>query len=452
MTRLSPQRRNVILALFAFALVLGYEVWSWGSLEGFAMATHAGGCRDASGRVQLFCDAVRFYLPQGEALAAGHGRVHGFLYPPPFGLFMRALAALGEPAALRVWVGIVVFSTLALFAVPAMSLFSASRPASIAHAICFATAMPLLGNFYWGQVSALVALLVVSALILHARGHKAACALLLGSATAIKVYPALFAAPILLRKDYRTVAGVAVVAVTLAFLLPPAFLGVAGTLGFYQGASADIEATIRSTPFSYYGPNVLSILLTGRVRLDSQLVALLQQAAICVVIASLTLLRRLVRARAPWEPFWSTSLVFGSLPFFVCTTWLHSYSYLPFVQSFALYAALSDRAYAGLRRGALVSAVVLSGLLSSYAMFRLVHDEPYYVAHAYVFWANLIALLVLHAVGWKLASGQGEDAKSGHDRGQTPFRPRPVTKPPLAAARVRIHPRRGFHARLGRGV
>src|SRR5262245_58544336 len=122
MTRLSPQRRNVILALSALALVLGYEVWTWGSLEGFAMATHAGGCRTASGGIQLFCDAVRFYLPQGEALALGHGRVHGFLYPPPFGLFMRVLTALGEPSALRVWVGIVALSMLALFALPAAAL------------------------------------------------------------------------------------------------------------------------------------------------------------------------------------------------------------------------------------------------------------------------------------------------------------------------------------------
>ena len=418
MTRLTPQRRNLVLALAALAIVLGYELWSWGSLEGFAMATHAGGCRDASGGLQVFCDAVRFYLPQGEALAEGHGRVRGFLYPPPFALLMRALVALGRPAALDVWVGVVALSMVGLFAVPATALFSGSRPASISHAIFFATAMPLFGNFYWGQVSALVALLVVSALILHARGRKLGCALLLGIATALKVYPALFAAPLLLRRDFRTVGAAALVAIVLACVLPPAFLGVGGTLLFYQGASTDIDGAIRSTPLSYYGPNVLSMLLTGRVRLDSQLIGFLQQGAICVVIANLSLLRRLVRLQAPLEPFWAASLLFCSLPFFVRTSWLHSYSYLPFVQSFALYAALRARGYEGYLKGALVSCVILSGLLSSYAMFNIVGDEPYYVAHAYVFWASLLVLIVLHGLGWKLASGAGEVAvETGSDGG-----------------------------------
>jgi hypothetical protein len=379
-----------------------YELWHWGSLEGFAMATHPGGCRDQAGNIQVFCDAVRHYLPQGEALMNGHGRVTGFFYPPPFALAMGGLAALGRSTALGVWVAGLVISTLGLFLLPQLHLFARSRATGVVHALLFVGAMPVIANFYWGQVSVLCVLLAVAALVLYDADHRYACAILLGLATAIKIYPGVFALVFVLQRDFRTAAQTALIAFVLMVLLPLPSFGTLGIAHFYSSAFSELGDLVRVTPYAYYGPNVISLVLTGEVRTDSTLFAALQITALAVAVANALLLWRLLASRVPDRAYWSAVLLLTSLPFLVRSSWLHSYAYLPLAQSFAFLVVLRTQRHPAISIGLVLLFLLPSALLSSLFFFHVVGNEDYYVRHAYVFWANLLLLLPLYwcGLGW----------------------------------------------------
>ncbi len=385
----------------ATALLLA-NAWKWGSLTGFAAATHIGGCRDPVGGRLLFCDAVRFYLPQGDRLMRSAERLDGFIYPPPFALLMRVVVSAGWRASIFLWAGVVTASTVALLLIPLVGLFRHRRAAALAYGVLLVGGMPILSNFYWGQVSVLIVALVLGALLLNDRGHRTAGALLLGAAIAIKVYPALFALPLLFRRDLKALARCAAVAAALMVLLPVATLGAAATVRFYAGAFAHIERAGRTTLFAHYGPNVVSLLLTGDVDERSLLFRSLQVASLCLVASTALLLRRLVRARVEHEPYWSSALLFTTLPFLVRTSWLHSYAWLPLVQAFAVVVTLENRERTPARTALLLALVVASALLSSLPFFEWV-SEDWYMRKGVIFWSALLLFLPLHWIGWREA-------------------------------------------------
>ncbi len=391
---------NLAGSLAVAAALLASNAWKWGSLSGFAAATHVGGCRDPVGGRLLFCDAVRFYLPQGDRLFRSTERLEGFIYPPPFALLMRVVVSAGWRASIYLWAAVVTASTVALLVVPLVGLFRRRRAAALAYGVLLVGGMPILSNFYWGQVSVLITVLVLGALLLHAKGHRTASALLLGGAISIKVYPLIFVLPLLFKRDLKALARCAAVTAACMVLLPVGVLGAAATVRFYAGAFAHVETLGRTSGFAYYGPNVVSLLLTGRAAEGSALFRVLQVASLCLVASNALLLRRLVRAGVEHEPYWSAALLFSTLPFLVGTSWLHSYAWLPLVQAFAAVVALENRERPAARTALLLAPVIASAALSSLTFFEWV-GEDWYMRKGVIFWSALLLLPTLHWVGWR---------------------------------------------------
>ena len=175
--------------------------------------------------------------------------------------------------------------------------------------------------------------------------------------------------PLLLKRDFGALARCALVSAALMLLWPLCALGGAATVRFYTGALAQIVRAGHTTMFAHYGPNVVSLALTGTVDDRSPLFLLLQAAALGLVAANVALLHRLVRMRVAHEPYWSAALLFTTLPFLVRTSWLHSFAWLPLAQAFVVVLALHDHRRAS--RTALLLAPVIASALLRYWWHRL---------------------------------------------------------------------------------
>ena len=134
-----------------------------------------------------------------EEQAGGFNR-----FPPPAALVMLPLGGLPPLTAKRVWTAV----NLAALLILLLLLGRLSGvPFSGGLFLAALSGLALRNNFLFGQFYILLALSIAAALFLRQKGHSTMAGVLLGMATAIKLYPAPFLMYFLLRRDWRAASG-----------------------------------------------------------------------------------------------------------------------------------------------------------------------------------------------------------------------------------------------------
>lgn len=406
-----PQRQSqslawltdIALCLLIIGAALGYYVWHWQTLDAFWVAIDS--CRDP------LCDYTYHYHPMGRAIFAGGLPHEGFLYSPLFALLLGLQTTPNFDYDLWVWGLITLAITALLYLLPALLLFRRSRWLLLLYTALFITAFPLLHNLKWGQVSALMTLGGIGALIFGERGKAALAASLLASVAAIKFYPAIYTIYFILRRDRRFLLVFGGLLALLLGLVPLLVLGSNTTSAFYAIIADNL--TVRAAadaldPNSQYGVHVLLRLFDPGAGLTSPLYMPLRWGGYAMAILNVVLLWWLFRRQSTYRIAYSFILLSTALPFLISTSWPHYFVYLPIGQvlGFALlqHVVQDSRLRWGLRLGLWLPSVVLSNIL----LFNLIGDPQRYAGSGALFWSNALLLLLTYVLALAAPTGAPE--------------------------------------------
>jgi hypothetical protein len=388
-----------------FAIVVAVVLlfaWKWHSLAVFSAAIQppdtATTCRTDDERPILFCDFANHYYPQGQRIFAMPSPVPGFYYPAPFALLMSAFAALPYGSALALWVVLGLALVAGMYLAPQAALFSRTRSATVVHSLLFATSLPLLHNFVWGQVSVLASLLALLALLAYQKDRRYLAAGLLGVAVSVKLYPAIFAIFFLVKRDRQTLVAFAAICLALLVLLPATVLGLEGTTTYYRVLEILLERLghfTAASPYSNNLANAASILLTGKLAPQGILYQVLHFLGFAVAGCNAILLYLLARARVKHEAYWAASLIFTMIPFILGTAWVHYFVYLPLVQTFVFMTAQASEASPKIKIA--LAALLLPSIVLSNLFFFLQYRQPDdFYRHGTLAWSNLLLLAAVY--------------------------------------------------------
>jgi alpha-1,2-mannosyltransferase len=364
--------------------VAGYYALAFGSLAGFV--------EEIDHCERIFCDFELHFYPVGKGIFAEHRPVTYFVYPPFAAFLFGAFGIFEYPTARALWG--------AVQAVLALALFLLARPDPrrdrawlwLGYALVFLTSVPLLHNTKWGQVSVAITAAVLGCFELDRRGHRVAAALLLAAATAVKIYPALFAVHFALRRDWRFLGVFAAGAVAFLVALPLAVLGVEGTLAFHRQTNewiAQLTPEFLSRWNTQYAAAALSRVLWRRFDPGSPAgiaFAALGYALAAANLAGLWQMHR--RGVAPLDVR-SAALLFLALPLLMPITWPHYLVYLPWCQLVLARLALRR---AGTARAVALAAVAVSVALASVFALRASGHWILYARRGWLAWADLVLL------------------------------------------------------------
>ena len=309
------------------------------------------------------------YLPQAEKIWAGQSDIQqGYFYPPLLAILIIPLLWTTNPVFL--WTAFLLLSLLLLSWITVKHVQDHLTAIDVGSLFLFSLlCLPVLHCLKWGQISIVICLLSVAALL---KGGKWG-GLMLGMAAALKGYPILFALSFVIRKDFTACVGSGLSLLLFGFLMPLILLNPADIwifwLQFVQSGS-----TIQSVQTLAGGQSLLSSFVrwfdSGRhVNLDfvvidvhySQLFSnapavpkphlffiaepLFTILSVCSgVLLSLTSLYALLKKSMPHPVHCSLLLCWIAL--LLPPGWHHYFSFLPFC-FFVLYAqpmSLSIRA------------------------------------------------------------------------------------------------------------
>ncbi len=341
---------------------------------------------------QPLCDFHLYYYPMGEAVFTTALPVTGFLYSPFVAILLAAFPPVGARAASALWVAFHLAS-LALYLGLFRSLVPARPLLHFAFTAVALSSFPLLFNLWAGQFSVFIVVLLLGALSLYERGHRTTPSGLIGLATSVKFFPALFVAPFAARRDGRLVALALAGCAACLVLVPAVLLGPGETAGFYRALAAAFRDAgwVAANPHSQFLPHVVIRLFAG-IGLDvAAALPALSVVSYGVAAANLVLVVLVQRARLPEANLWSFQIVFLTIPFVLKTSWPHDFVFLPFTQ-----ILLAGRLNENGRFAALGILVAPSIVLSNIAFFALLGHFTAYGSLGCLFWANLLLLIAVY--------------------------------------------------------
>lgn len=164
--------------------------------------------------------------------------IHGtYRYPPAFAFLMSPLGELSGPTAGRIWFGANVAMLLASMLL-ALSLVMGPRPwpartGWVAIVALYACSFYNTSSLVQGQVTLLMTLLCLGWAVCMRAGRNFTGGVLLAGAAALKLWPVVMAPYLLVRRDWRGLAGVAVGG-ALFLLTPAPWVGFDGAVELHR--------------------------------------------------------------------------------------------------------------------------------------------------------------------------------------------------------------------------
>jgi hypothetical protein len=406
-------RRTALLAALLVAAVFAYYAATWRSFSGFV-----GGLDDTP---LFFADFIRHYYPTAKEVLASGTPSAGFFYPACFAVVLVPFGFVPLPASIWLWGCSQVLTAGLLLGLAGRYLRRFGPGVSLLHLLLFLISLPVLSNFKWGQVSALVFLCGLASLHSYSAGRRVGAGIFLALGTALKYYPGLFAIYFLLKRDLRTLVSFALALAVFAIGLPWATLGPgrsehfrhtvnermqAARPGLWRDINSQYFASVlyRQTP---RGAKEMSPLQEATVRTPQERQeALRRQMAgpqrpgpawpalrvlgYVLFAGQVLLLFFVLRWRTPDELPLAFVFLFASIPLVVETSWPHYFVFLPFCQ--ATVYALLQRAPRRARRAGL-ALLVPSMVLSSAVFFQVLGDWRQYSRWGVLLLADGLLLL-----------------------------------------------------------
>jgi len=289
-----------------------------------------------------------------------------YIYPPLLGQILIPLAAL--PPELFYWAffalnlalaGLTLFLTARLLRLEA-------RPSILPILFLFILLpvnRPLISTFYHGQINLLVLDALLAALLLRRGGRPWLSGLCLGFAVIVKIYPALFALPLLWSKKGKDLAALAAGGLALVGASAAAF-GAAPWADFVRFTAETMTGRSTSPYLVVFGDAVLNVSLKGFLHHLFEVFAW-NQSAVAPLWAALTaVLLILVLAMLRGRP-WTTDLGLQAsvlLPLTVLLaplSWSHHYIVVLVPLAYLFRRLLSERRYGAFPGLALSAALIL---------------------------------------------------------------------------------------------
>jgi hypothetical protein len=303
-----------VAAAFAYALV------RFQSPDGFITAV------DSSPR--LFYDFHHYYYATAEQFRIGENEASGYLYSPLLAIVLMPLVPGGLEFAMAVW-ALVQALALALLVFRTSTLGLPGMTGGFLAAVLTLLSTASLHSLKWGQVGLILGVLMLESIVAFARGRQWRGAWLLGSAVALKFYPAIVWPLAAALK--RVKGALATILVSAALLALPAFavLGLRRTRNFYRrlaASLADNSAAAAGDPTS----QAVSAWLRREFGWDPGVGVIV----LGLILAALVLVLLYVGNRAPGAAFADRGILAGLLlialvPFFVPTCWPLYFCALP---------------------------------------------------------------------------------------------------------------------------
>ena len=392
---------GISLVLFA------YYAWAWRGLAGFKEAIKV--CDE------LFCDFIIYYYPMGEAVFREGFPVSGFLYSPFIAILLAAFPPLGLSVSLVLW-GILQAVFVVLYLLLFRRLVPAGLPIQLLFVALVLSSYPVLLNLLGGQVGVFMTAALLGLLALYERGRHAGAAGLFALAVSFKYYPIIFFAPFAARRDTRFLLHAAAACVVFLFAVPGVLLGFGDTVRFYGGlldAFHDSEWIV-ANPHSQFLPHVVFRLADAAGGDADAYLPFLRWIAYGVAAINMGLLFLVQRARLRHADLWSFQLVFLTIPFVLKSSWPHDFIFLSFTQAFLAWwlvggekadpgaDATRKRPHASGWRGRVARArtavnlllLLVSIVFSNIVFFNLFGDFVGFGFCSFLFWANLLLLIV----------------------------------------------------------
>lgn len=386
----APVARLSLALGLALLAATGLLILGWGSPGAFAAAVD----RPAA----WFADFVAHYWPTASAFAHGNGPTDGYFYTAFFAALLLPLAALSQPVAVQVWMGLEIVSALALLLVPALRLAKLRGSWAFLYGLLLLASPPLWHNLRWGQVSVLLIALCLVAVVLVERGQLCRGATVLAVAASIKLYPAALA--LLFAKSREGLTRFATATVSLAVALPLLLVGPEQWLAFHSRVREMARTALGSwVPYdvnSQYLPHVAARYARQLALPTAEVAALIVAVKVLGALLFTAICLHLLtsrRFRGTPRPAEMAAWLFTALPLVVATSWPHYFVYLPFCQVEVLRLALAAKR--GAFRVICLALAALSAVAGSSLAFWALGGHPRYAASGCLLGADLALLAAL---------------------------------------------------------
>ncbi|GMV32505.1 MAG: hypothetical protein AMXMBFR60_03340 [Chloroflexota bacterium] len=375
-------------------IVLAYYWFEWRTFTNFVLAIDH--------HSQFMQDFVGHYYPMGKQLLLHPSPVEGYFYTSFFALILVPISAQTLYTAMTIW-GAIQLACLAAFCI-----FSARGLLELAplRAILFiglcTTSFPILHNFKWGQVSILITVCVVAAFLASKKNKPILAGILLGFASAIKLYPAYYVVYFILKRDIRACVSFGLSASVFYLALPAMAIGIHNWYVFEKTAYHAVATAgwVRDDFNSQYIVHVGLRWVENFINITAgeNLADFLAIVGYMIAFSSIAVVWSLQKSAAPEDPTLSLVALFLAVPFVLKTSWPHYFVYLPFCQA-AIFCHLARyHQQPGIGGKALYALPVSSMLLSSIFIFNLFPDWTTYNSHGMLFLANLLLLVSVYII------------------------------------------------------
>ncbi len=278
------------------------------------------------------CDFQQFFYPAGQAVLQRAPLPPGFYYSNFAAALFAPLALLPLPVATVLWGIVQVLIAAGLFLITGRMLRgSASR---YFFSLLFITSAPLINNFKWGQVSALIVLCVLGAFWLYEKGERSRSAMLLGAAAAIKFYPAVFLLVFIFKRDWKYLLSFLGTTIACLVVIPVLTMGPGRALAEQIGSlrsAAILSSTLAlvNTDTQYFA----SVLARyANLSTASPGFTILVVAGYVLAAAVILMVYKLSASKAQGAVLWAGCLLFLTFPFWIPSAWPHYFVFLPSVQ------------------------------------------------------------------------------------------------------------------------
>ena len=323
-------------------IMLGYSKVVWGSFSQFLSAIDVWN--------EPFADFQRYYYPMGQAVLAGAPPVDGFVYAPPIALILAPFSLFGRETAVILW-GMLLVAGIIAYIWLFRRLVPSRLPFQWLFVALLLSSFPLLHTLKFGQVTLFSTVALLATLVFVEQGQRQAGAVSLALAASMKWHPAVFLAPFVARRDLRFLMWTAIAGGTLLLIVPVVLLGLVRTAEFYRALwmqYMDFDWVLSSYNTQYFPNVMLRAAEAAGMRVHPltapKLLSVLRGLAWCAVLANLTLVYRIQRARLTPADLWSFHVLFLNIPFLLGTSWPVDLMFLPFGQALLTWVLLGSDA------------------------------------------------------------------------------------------------------------
>ncbi|MGB2804343.1 MAG: glycosyltransferase family 87 protein [Candidatus Zixiibacteriota bacterium] len=380
----------VVFTVAVFAATFAYYYATWKTIPAFVSAID-----DSK---YLFGDFIDRYYPMGKVLFVTKVPVSGFFYSAFFAVVMTVFGAFSFQTAVWLWGLLQGIAVLLLCLIPAYFLWRESglKLSYFSYIVLFVTSLPVLHNLNWGQVSSLITLCILGALFSYRRNHRLVAGFLLGLATSIKLYPAIFILYFVMKKEKPVIVSFLASTIILLVLIPAVLIGPGESIRFHRLVYENITSvsfSIRHIVNSQFFPHVIVRLFN----FDSHEIwyQALRSIGFVVFLLNLFCVWVLRKKKISNETYLAFSFLFLSIPFVVTTAWPHYFVYLPFCQVVLVWAILRG-GNKSFKRVPFLALLLPSVVLSNVVFFNLLPHWSTYSRHGCLLFSNSLLLAGLY--------------------------------------------------------